>query len=176
VAWIAFPLHPETPDQGRSLEDLFKGRDFDLAGARRYLQQEAQRLRLPFGDREMTYNSRKAQELGKWAESMGKGDAFHRATFQAYFVQGRNIALREELLSICKGIGLPTDEAAKALADPNYAQAVDGDWQRSREAGITAVPSFRVNGRLLVGAHPYGALEKLVVAAGAQKISPSGPA
>lgn len=124
----------------------------------------------------MTYNSRKAQELGKWAESLGKGDAFHQAAFQAYFAQGRNIAFREELLTICQEIGLPTDEAARALADPRYAQAVDNDWQRSRESGITAVPSFRAGGRLVVGAHPYAALERFVVAAGAQKKYPPGPA
>jgi len=29
---------------------------------------------LPWGTRKMTYNSRLAQELGKWAEEKGRGD------------------------------------------------------------------------------------------------------
>ena len=30
VTLIHFPLHPETPVQGQSLEDLFAGRDMDI--------------------------------------------------------------------------------------------------------------------------------------------------
>jgi predicted DsbA family dithiol-disulfide isomerase len=40
----------------------------------------------------MTYNSRLAQELGKWVETRGKGDQYHDAVFQAYFVDGKNLA------------------------------------------------------------------------------------
>jgi predicted DsbA family dithiol-disulfide isomerase len=169
VEWIAFPLHPDTPKQGRSLEALFRDRDFDLETARLHLEQEAGRLGLPFGNRQMTYNSRKAQELGKWAEQMGRGGAFHLAVFQAYFVHGRNIALADELLTICDAIGLATEAAEEALADPRYGAAVDLDWQRSHTEGVTAAPTFMAGGRRLVGAHPYGAIEKLILAAGAGK-------
>jgi predicted DsbA family dithiol-disulfide isomerase len=31
--------------------------------------------------RKKTYNSRLAQELGKWAETKGKGDEYHDAVF-----------------------------------------------------------------------------------------------
>jgi predicted DsbA family dithiol-disulfide isomerase len=151
------------------LADLFRGRDFDLETARLRLQQEAHRLGLPFGDRQMTYNSRRAQELGKWAESKGKGDAFHLAIFQAYFVQGRNIARTDELLAVCDAVGLSASAADEALADPRYAAAVDRDWQRSRTTAITAAPTFLAGGQRLVGAHPYAAIEKLVLAAGAVK-------
>jgi hypothetical protein len=34
-------------------------------------------LGLPWGVRTRTYNNRRAQELGKWADSLEKGDAFH---------------------------------------------------------------------------------------------------
>jgi predicted DsbA family dithiol-disulfide isomerase len=146
-----------------------------LAAARRRLEQEARRLGLPFGDRDMTYNSRKAQELGKWAETMGKGEAFHKSVFKAYFAQGRNIADTSQLLAICDAVGLPTEAAAAALDDPRHAAAVDRDWQRSRTEGITAAPTFVTGGRRLVGAHPYTAIEKLILAAGAEKRSQTGP-
>jgi predicted DsbA family dithiol-disulfide isomerase len=151
------------------LEELFRGHDFNLAAARRRLEQEAGRLGLPYGDRQMTYNSRKAQELGKWAEARGEGAAYHASVFEAYFVHGRNIALTAELLTLCDNIGLPAEAAAAALNDPRYAAAVDRDWQRSRGEGITAAPTFIAGGRRLVGAHPYTAIEQLVVAAGASK-------
>ena len=37
VKWLAFPLHPETPDEGVSLEELFKGRDLDVDKMLRHL-------------------------------------------------------------------------------------------------------------------------------------------
>ena len=46
--------------------------------------------------------------------------------------------------------------------------AVDADWKRSRELGVTDVPAFVVGDRAVVGAQPYGVLEKLVVEAGAK--------
>ena len=46
---------------------------------------------LPFGKREKTYNTRLAQELGKWAGQKGKGTLFHDAMFRAFFVEGMNI-------------------------------------------------------------------------------------
>jgi predicted DsbA family dithiol-disulfide isomerase len=155
------------------LEALFRGQDFDLGAALRRLKQEAQRLGLAFGDRKMTYNSRNAQILGKWAEAQGKGAAFHLKTFQAYFVHGQNIARASRLLTICAAIDLPTQAAAAALEDPRYAAAVDQDWQHCRANRITAAPTFVAGGRRLVGAHPYGAIEKLVLAAGAARRSQS---
>ena len=29
IEWVHFPLHPETPPEGRSLDDLFRGRNVD---------------------------------------------------------------------------------------------------------------------------------------------------
>ena len=30
VEWLAFPLHPETPEEGVTLAELFKGRNFNI--------------------------------------------------------------------------------------------------------------------------------------------------
>ena len=76
------------------------------------LRQVARELDLPFGERKMTFNSRLAQELGKWAEDQGRGDAFHNAVFLAYFQRGENIARQPVLLQICSAVGL--DPAAAA--------------------------------------------------------------
>jgi predicted DsbA family dithiol-disulfide isomerase len=126
------------------------------------LRQTASRLGLPFGERHMTFNSRRAQELGKWAESEGRGRAFHQAVFRAYFADGLNIAQLPVLKGITEAIGLSSHEAQSKLDAGDYRQAVDRDWQRSRSMGITAVPTFNLNGRQLVGAQPYAALADLV--------------
>jgi predicted DsbA family dithiol-disulfide isomerase len=162
VNWMAFPLHPETPDDGRSLEDLFAGRGLDIPQMITHLKRTADGLGLPFGMRTMTYNSRRAQELGKWAEAQGCGETFHKNVFQAYFAQGRNIAQPAVLKNLAALVGLDPDQAEQVLSEGRYAEAVDRDWERSRQIGITAVPTFICNGRGLVGAQPYEALKELV--------------
>jgi protein-disulfide isomerase len=47
--------------------------------------------------------------------------------------------------------------------------AVDRDWLRSHHLGITAVPTFRMNGENLVGALPY---EQLAAFMAAQRVPP----
>lgn len=164
---MAFPLHPETPDEGRTLQELFAGRGVDVDQVVARLKRTADELSLPFTTRSMTYNSRRAQELGKWAEQRGRGDAFHHAAFEAYFAKGHNIADIEVLKEIVRRVHLNPDEAEAVLHDGTYQEAVDRDWQRCRDVGITAVPTFHMNGQYLVGAQPYEALERMVIAAGA---------
>jgi predicted DsbA family dithiol-disulfide isomerase len=160
---VAFPLHPETPEQGRSLEDLFAGRGIDIPAMLAHLTSTASGLGLAFGKRTMTFNSRRAQELGKWAEQQGCGEAFHKAVFRAYFAAGRNIALPEELRTIAEEAGLDADRAMQVLAEEAFRDAVDQDWNHSRVSGVTAVPTFRMHGQTLVGAQPYAALEAMVL-------------
>ncbi len=127
-----------------------------------HLKQTADQLGLPFGDRTRTFNSRKAQELGKWAEAQGKGDVFHNAVFRAYFEKGDNIARIDVLKSIAAASGLNAQESEMVLRQGRYRQKVDQDWQHARQLGITAVPSFHIQGRVLVGAQSYEVLEKWV--------------
>lgn len=134
-----------------------------------HLKNVAGDLGLPFGDREMTYNSRLAQELGKWAESKGKGDAFHNAVFRAYFVNGENIAKVPVLVRTAESFNLSGEDALAILQDRTYKDAVDLDWQRSYELKVTAVPTFVYNHQTLVGAQSYQALEKLLLSNNVKK-------
>ena len=66
------------------------------------------------------------------------------------------------LKEIIAGIGLSGKEAEAVLNTGEFRPAVDRDWQRSREMGVTAVPTFFLNGQQLVGAQPYAALAAMV--------------
>src|SRR4030095_15222463 len=91
VKLVHFPLHPDTPAQGKSLEALFAGRGYDIPKMQAQMRARMAAEGLPYGERKMTYNSRLAQELAKWAESQPGGEAIHDALFRAYFVDGKNI-------------------------------------------------------------------------------------
>jgi predicted DsbA family dithiol-disulfide isomerase len=169
VRWRAFPLHPETPEEGISLEELFADHSINIQDTMLRLRETASRFGLPFGENTYIYNSRLAQELGLWAESKNEGDAFHLAAFKAYFVDGKNIAKMPVLVELASSVGLPGDEAAEILAARAFKDAVDEDWELSREKSIAAVPTFVLNQNRLVGAQPYKALEMLLEEHGAKK-------
>jgi predicted DsbA family dithiol-disulfide isomerase len=118
---------------------------------------------LPFNaERNMSYNSRLAQELSKWAEAKGKGDEIHNALFRAYFVDVKNIGKVEPLVEIAEGVGLPADEATEVLVSRKYKNAVDDDWRRCAAYGVNAVPTFLAGRYIMVGAQPYEELRRLV--------------
>jgi predicted DsbA family dithiol-disulfide isomerase len=126
------------------------------------LKAVANSLGLPFGDRTMTYNSRLAQELGKWAEAQGKGDEFHHAVFRVYLAEGKNIGKIPILIEVAESVDLDGKEALKIIQDRTFRQAVDLDWTRTYELKITAAPTFVINHEVLVGAQNYEALEMLL--------------
>ena len=168
VRFVHFPLHPDTPDEGLTLEELFAGRNIDVPAAKERMVQLMAKEGLPYGDRSMTYNSRLAQEMAKWAETQQSEGNIHEAFFQAYFVDGVNLAKIDKLVSIALRLGLSANEARDVLTTRRFRQAVDADWQRSRQLGVTGVPTFVVGKRGLVGAQPYESLEQLVLDAGVE--------
>ena len=162
VKWVHFPLHPDTPAEGRSLEDLFAGRGYDIAKMQAQMRDRMTAEGLPYGNRKMTFNSRLAQELGAWADTQPGGEAIHDALFRAYFVDGVNIGDAGELVRIAESIGLPGEAAREVIEKRTFKDAVDADWDKSRGYGVTGVPTFVAGRHGVVGAQPYEALEQLV--------------
>lgn len=162
VQWVHFPLHPETPPQGRSLEELFAGRGYDIPKMQAQMRARMQAEGLPYGNRTMTYNSRLAQELAAWADTQPGGEAIHDAMFRAYFVDAKNIGDPEVLVDIAKSVGLPAEQAREVIEKRTHKAAVDADWEKSRRYGVTGVPTFVAGNQGVVGAQPYEVLEELV--------------
>ncbi len=162
VQWVHFPLHPETPQEGRSLAELFAGRNYDIAKMQSQMRARMQAEGLPYGERTMTYNSRLAQELGKWADTKPGGEAIHDALFKAYFVDGLNIGDPKVLLEVASSLGLDEAKAKQVLETRSYKAAVDADWEKSRQYGVTGVPTFVAGAQGVVGAQPYETLVQLI--------------
>ncbi len=122
-----------------------------------------QREGLPYNaERNMSYNSRLAQELAKWAETKGKAEEITNALFRAYFVDIKNIGKTGVLTQIAEENDLPRDEATDVLLSRKFKNAVDEDWRRCAALGINAVPTFHAGRYLMVGAQPYSELQRLI--------------
>ena len=163
-----FPLHPETPQEGRSLEDLFAGRGVDLDAMYTRMKGLMDEEGLPYSRRTHTYNSRLAQELGKWADTQPSGEAIHDALYRAYFVDGVNVGDVEALLKVAAAVGQDVEVAREVLESRSFSDAVDEDWEKSRQYGVTGVPTFVAGCQGVVGAQPYEALEQLLQQAGVE--------
>lgn len=162
VKWVHFPLHPDTPAAGRSLEELFAGRGYDIEKRQAEMRARMQAEGLPYGKRTMTYNSRLAQELAAWADAQPGGEAIHDALFRAYFVDARNIGDPDVLVEVAAAAGLPANKAREVIDKRTHRAAVDADWEKSHRYGVTGVPTFVIGNRGVVGAQPYEVLEELV--------------
>jgi predicted DsbA family dithiol-disulfide isomerase len=156
VKFTQFPLHPETPEEGSV-------RGPEVIARNQRMKVNMDREGLPYNaERNVSYNSRLAQELSKWAESKGKGDEIHSALFRGYFVDVKNIAKVQPLVEIAKEVGLRADEATDVLLSRSFKDMVDNDWRRCAAVGVNAVPTFLAGRYLMVGAQPYEELERLV--------------
>ena len=156
IKFTQFPLHPETPEEGSP-------RGPEIIARNQRMKVNMEREGLPFNaERNMSYNSRLAQELTKWAETEGKAEDVANALFRAYFVDVKNIGKADVLTKIAEENDLPKDEATDVLLSRKYKDAVDGDWRRCVAFGVNAVPTFLAGKYLMVGAQPYEELERLV--------------
>ncbi len=160
--WTHFPLHPDTPDSGLLLEDLFQGHGADIEAMKQRMSALMTEENLAYGNRSHTYNSRLAQELAKWGESFPEGEALNLKLFEAYFVECRNLAKPLVLLEVTETAGLDRDAAEEMISKRSFRDAVDADWKHARELGVTGVPTFVSGNQGLVGAQPYEALEQLI--------------
>ena len=169
-----FPLHPDTPQEGRPLVELFAGGQDDVEAMYTRMKGLMEAEGLPYGKRSHTYNSRLSQELGKWADTQPGGEAIHDALYRAYFVDARNVGEVDVLLEVAQAVGLPVDAARAVLEERTFKDAVDADWQKSRQIGVTGVPTFVAGGFGVVGAQPYEALEGLMNEVGAEPKAGNG--
>ena len=149
---IHFPLHPETPAEGKKLLDLFQCTPMELEQKNIAMQKLIKKEKVNYSFREFTYNSRLAQELGLWAEKEYRNEDIHDRIYEAYFNLKLNINDKDVLLNIVSNLGLPMNEAKDVLFKRLYKNEIDEHWKISYKEGITGVPTYKLNKNYLVGA------------------------
>ena len=109
---------------------------------------------LAYGERNKTYNSRLAQELGSWADTQNNGNELHQQLYRAYFVDNKNISDPEVLVTLVEATSLDSDEAREVLAARTFSVRVDEDWSRAHQYGVTGVPTLLARDSVLLVVSP----------------------
>ena len=151
------------------MADLYASRGADPDALWRQMKDRMDAEGLAYGKRTHTYNSRLAQEIGKWADTLKNGDELHDRIYRSYFVDAKNVGDPEVLIDLVQKASFDSDAAREVLENRLFEAAVEADWEKSRRYGVTGVPTF-VAGRYGVeGAQPFETLEKLLLGAGAKQ-------
>jgi len=95
----------------------------------------------------LTGNTFYAHQLVHLAQTHGLQDAAMERLYRAYFTEQRSLFDQGSLIDLAADISLDRDEAAAALRENRYAEAVKADIELARRLGATGVPLFVFDGR-----------------------------
>ena len=163
-------IHPETPAEGRPVSELGYPPE-QWARMMENLERMGKAEGIVFSERTFTTNSHKALLLAEAAKKEGSVvfEAFNEGLFRSYFTEGRNIGDPRVLREVAQAAGIPAGRLEQAWSDAAYEERLARDHTAAAGTGITAVPTFIVDGRWIIeGAVPVEMLREA-----AKKISPS---
>lgn len=154
VAWRTFMLAPDTPAEGLDRASYLSERfpPERLAAAHAALNAAAAATETPLNlDAAIRIpNTRDAHRLVHWAAQDGVAEPVIDALFHAYFVEGRDIGARAELLRVAENAGLDPQETAQRLSSAQDQDVVLGFHTAAMRLGITGVPVAIFNRKIPV--------------------------
>jgi predicted DsbA family dithiol-disulfide isomerase len=104
-------------------------------------------------------NTRLAQQLTELARTRGLGPQTHDRLMDAYWAEARNIGDIDELRRLAAEMGINDPDVA--WNDPVYLERVLASTEQAHSIGVTGVPGFLLDRRLLVlGAQPRELFEQ----------------
>lgn len=162
MEWLPFDLHPEYPDEGIGREEL----DARYGGERwrEGLRRTFAEAGLPASpDIERVPRSLNALRVGELARDRARLAELHPRLFDAYWARARDIGDDEVLVEEATACGIDEGEVREVLGSDRYHDRVQAETARALELGVTGVPAWVVDGRLLVpGAQPHELFERVL--------------
>lgn len=156
----AFELHPEIPPEGRSIRP-----DGRLTPTFDRIEAECQAVGMPFRRPTRMPNTRRALETAEVVAARWPAvfPALDDALFRAQFVNGSPLDDPTVLDDLVAAAGAPVDQVHGEVLAGTGQRAVDRSMAQAREAGVTATPTWLVDGRFLIpGAQPPETVERWV--------------
>lgn len=119
---------------------------FDIDQVTETCNQRGKPYDIRFGEMRRLSNSNLALMAAEFARDHGGYEDFHTRMFTAYFTEGRDIGDMDVILTEAEAGGLDTAALRTALEEGRYAERVAQGSDRARAAGVTAIPTFVMDG------------------------------
>jgi predicted DsbA family dithiol-disulfide isomerase len=156
VTWLPFDLHPEYPPEGIRRADLRYGE-----GVHDRLRELFARNGLRWNPGATIPNSRNALRLTELARDRGLHEPLHDRLMDAVWEQAEDVGDLDVLRAHADAVGLDRDEVDQVLGGDEYLGRVQASTREAASIGISGIPAFLLDGRLLVlGAQPRDAFEQ----------------
>lgn len=157
VLWRAYELRPDPvpplDPNGDYLQRVWTTSVYPLA------QKLGMKIKLP----PVQPRSRRAQEAAHWARTQGRFDDYNAAVFRAFFERGENIGEIAVLAALAEELGLAGARLREALEARTFERSVIEDEQLAQTLGISAVPAFVADRKIMLsGVQPVANLRQLV--------------
>jgi predicted DsbA family dithiol-disulfide isomerase len=159
VSWYPFQINPGMPQSGMALDEYFEkrfGSSDNLQPALDDLTRigKAEGIVFNFDRLERVPNTLDAHRLMKLAETENiDTSALAEKILSGFFENGLDLADRDVLIDLGDGSGLSRTEINKTLDSDLSRRIVLSQEAQVRQSGVTGVPDFLINKRLLaVGA------------------------
>jgi predicted DsbA family dithiol-disulfide isomerase len=175
LRWRPFFLNPHMPPEGMDRQAYLRAKFGGDANAKSIYERivasgRADGVEFAFERITRTPNTLLAHRLILFAEQQGHAEAVIRALFEALFVDGRDIGLREELVEIGAAAGLDRTAVASFLAGDLFRSEVLAAHRQAERFGVHGVPVFVVDDQhLIAGAQPAEVLVGLLDLAGSAR-------
>ncbi|MFN3476038.1 MAG: DsbA family protein [Candidatus Methylomirabilales bacterium] len=96
------------------------------------------------------------------AECAGEQGKFWEYHDKLFAAQGPLAFTRVKLKQYAQELNLQIDAFSRCLESGKYAKKVEGETEVGQFLGARGTPTFFINGRLLIGAHPFETFEAVI--------------
>ncbi|MBI4368178.1 MAG: DsbA family protein [Candidatus Omnitrophica bacterium] len=105
----------------------------------------------------MHRHARQAHTAAMCANEQGKFWEYRNHLFQ-----NQRALEREKLVGYAKKFGLSAEKFESCMDENRYQSTIDQDIEEGLAAGVQGTPAFLINGKLLTGAQPFLAFQRII--------------
>lgn len=175
--WQSFQLDPEYPSgQSESTTSYLAQRkgvpESQIRQIYSRLTEQGKIYGIDFHfDTALTFNTRKAHQLIQWSKNYSNSTELEVAFFKAYFTNGANLSIPENLITIAESVGLNGEDARFVLNDQKHDVKIEEDKYAASQLGVRGVPYFLIGGEFpIAGAMPDEVFENTLRMAAANHL------
>ena len=158
--WHPFQLQPQLPAEGVPWTEFADQKFGGMARAKKMFDHVAEQgkeagIQFAFDKIVKANNTRDAHRLILLAQEQQLGWKMAEALFSAYFVEGKDLNDRGDLMAAAASAGIENEPANAFLDSGRFAEEVNASQRRSGELGISGVPFYVINDKFgISGAQP----------------------